>query len=56
MANVIIKSEEKQEAERYAAHCFGIGENATAEQRDAIETISRRTEEAAEQGRRMERR
>lgn len=56
MANVIIKSEERQEAEHYAAHCFGIGESATAEQKEAVEVISRRTEEAAALGRQMERR
>ncbi len=56
MANVIIKSDERREAEHYAAHCFGVGLNATPEQREAIEVISRRTEEAAEAGRQLERR
>lgn len=56
MVNVIIKSDERREAERYTASRFGVGRNATPEQREAIETISRRSEEAVERGRTMERR
>jgi len=54
MANVIIKSEERKEQEAYVARSFGIGRDATSEQREAVETIARRSEEAAQAGRRME--
>ena len=56
MANIIIKSDERRENERYVASQFGIGSGASSEQRDAVEIISRRTEEAIEKGRREERR
>lgn len=56
MANIIIKSDERRENERYVASQFGIGSGASSEQRDAVETISRRAEEAIEKGRREERR
>ena len=52
MANIIIKSDERRENERYVASQFGIGSGASSEQRDAVETISRRAEEAIEKGRR----
>lgn len=54
MANVIIKSEERKEQEAYVARSFGIGRDATSEQREAVETIARRSEEAAQAGRRVE--
>lgn len=54
MANIIIKSEERREQEAYVARSFGIGRDATSEQREAVETIARRSEEAAQAGRRME--
>ena len=54
MANVIIKSEERREAEAFVARSFGVGAGATGEQRDAAETIARRSEEAAAQAQRME--
>ena len=54
MANVIIKSEERREREAFVARSFGIGRNATGEQREAVEVIARRSEEAAQAGRRME--
>ena len=56
MANVIIKSEERREAEAFVARSFGVGTGATGEQREAVETIARRSEEAAAQARRMEER
>ena len=54
MANVIIKSEERREQGAFVARSFGIGKEATSEQREAVEVIARRSEEAAQAGRRME--
>lgn len=54
MANVIIKSEERRQQEAFVARSFGVGPGASGEQREAVETIARRTEEAAQMGRRME--
>ena len=52
MANIIIKSEEQRQHEAYVAEKFGAGRN--PEDREAVETISRRTQEAVEKARRME--
>lgn len=52
MANVIIKSDERREAEAYVASKFGARNS--AEDRDAVEVIARRTEEAIAEARRME--
>ena len=54
MANVIIKSDERRAQEQCVARSFGISGRPTGEQREAVETIARRTEEAREIGRRME--
>lgn len=52
MANIIIKSEEQRQHEEYVARKFGAGRS--SEDREAVETISRRTQEAVEKARRME--
>ena len=54
MANVIIKSEERRDAESFVARSFGIGSGATCEQREAVEIIARRSEEAVSLARKME--
>lgn len=48
MANIIIKSDERREAEQYVASQFHIGGGMSAEQRDAVETINARADEARE--------
>ena len=48
MANVIIKSDERREAERYVASQFHLGSSMSAEERDAVETINARADEARE--------
>lgn len=45
MANVIIKSDERRESERYVAQVFGADTNKASE-REAVETIAARTAEA----------
>ena len=52
MANIIIKTEEQREHEKYVASKFGAGNR--PEDREAVETIARRTAEAVEKGRKME--
>ena len=54
MANVIIKSDERRAAEQRIARSFGISGAGTASQREAVEVVARRTEEAQHMGRRME--
>ena len=50
MANVIIKSEERQAHEAYVRRSFGVQEGDSAG-RDAAEVIAARTREALETGR-----
>lgn len=52
MANIIIKSEEQKRHEAYVAEKFGAGRSAA--DREAVEVISRRTQEAVQAARRME--
>lgn len=47
MANIIIKSDERREAEQYVASQFHLGDM-SAEERDAVETINARANEARE--------
>lgn len=54
MAYIITKSDERKAAEEYTASCFGVGRDSTPEQREAVEIISRRTEEAIEIANKME--
>ena len=52
MANVIIKSEEQRQAEARVAQSFGASNR--PEDREAVETIARRSEEAYQEAKRME--
>mgnify|MGYP006988830523 FL=1 len=52
MANIIIKSEERRQAEETVRRSFGV--TSRPEDREAVEVIARRSEEAYAESKRME--